>query len=155
MNNLKYILIIFAIIIFSSCQKEWKDPNEVLPSAQADITSILVSPNVYDSAGVIVRGMVWNKETVEPAPVKNEKGEMTQPEPYTYFKLSDRNGNYLGVTTNSENNSFQDGDIVEVLGIYRRNYATEQRHFKNEIQAKKITVIKSLREKYENKEKNK
>jgi len=150
MNNPKYIFILFTIIIFSSCQAEWKDPNEALPSAKLDITSILVNPNVYDSAGVIVRGMVWDKETVEPEPVKNDKGEVHQSEIYTYFKLSDKNGNYIGVIYPGENNSIQDGDIVEVLGIFRRNFATEHRIYKNEIQAKKITVLESLQEKYGN-----
>lgn len=145
------IFFLFVIsLLFSACQPEWKDPNKTLPSAKVEITSILATPNVYDSAGVKLTGMVWDKERIDPPPaaVEGEDGEITDPEPYTHFKLSDPKGYYVGVITD-DTTSFEDGDIVEVVGIFRRNFAATSHHFKNEVDAREITVIESLRRKYE------
>lgn len=150
MNRL--ILPVFTIIIlFASCHTQWKDPNKTLPSAEAEIISILVNPSVYDSAGVKVTGMVWDKERIEPEPKENEDGELVKPDPYIYFKLSDHKGYYVGVVVDERHSSlFDDGDIVEVVGLFRRDYVSDSRHFKNEIDAKQLKVVESLKEKYEN-----
>ena len=145
------LFCLFVItFLFSACQAEWKDPNKTLPAENVEITNILATPNVYDSAGVKLTGMVWDKERVEPAAIEDKNGEMVKPEPYTYFKLSDQKGHYVGVITD-ETDSFEDGDIVEVVGLFRRNFVAENHHFKNEVDARKITIIESLRRKYEEK----
>lgn len=147
MKKLVYIPFIAALLIVSACHREWTNPNETMPSAEADITSILVNPHVFDSAGVKVRGMVWDKERIQPDPKEGEDGELILPEPYVYFKISDRKGYYLGVVAD-ESHSFEDGDIVEVVGLYRKDYISDRRHFKNEIDARYINVIESLEQKY-------
>jgi hypothetical protein len=128
----KVLLFIFPIIFISflGCTKEWQNPNTALPAKELEIRSILAHPNIYDSAGVIVEGKVWDLTFN----ILKEKGTET---PYTSFKLADKDGNYVNVFALGHI-PISEGGIVKVVGIYRREFKTEGYSFVNEIEAKRI-----------------
>jgi len=97
-----------------------------------DITTILINPVIYDSAGVIVEGRVWDL-------VFNtlEKGDKDKGSPYTNFKLADKDGNFVNVFALGHL-PITEGDVVRVVGIYRRELSTENYRFLNEIEAKQV-----------------
>lgn len=137
-------LTLFLLTISLGCSRKWKDPNTSIPSAPASIVGILATPNVYDSAGVRVTGMVWDLALGDLTVTESGYLENVS---YSIFKLSDRHGNYVNVYTNKKY-QLEEGDIVEVTGIYRRNYRAEKRHFINEIEAVDIKLKKSLKKRY-------
>ncbi len=123
----KYFAIL--LLIFLGCAGEWQNPNTTTPAKRMDITAILTNPIIYDSAGVIVEGRVWDLvfNTLE-----KDKGS-----PYTNFKLADKDGNFVNVFALGHL-PITEGDIVEVVGIYRRVLSTENYKFLNEIEAKRV-----------------
>lgn len=144
--NKKYFTVFLMVVclLFLSCTRTWKNPNEALPSIETSIINILAAPTAFDSAGVVVKGMVWDL-VYEDVVVADEK--YLEDRSYATFKLADKRGNFINIYAE---NSFplKEGNIIEVLGIYRRNYKSEKKHFINEIEAKNIKVLKSLEEKY-------
>ena len=138
------IVLFFSLIAVFSCNRSWKDPNTTIPSAKISIATILAAPNVYDGAGVVVKGMVW--DIVEDDLIYSVDGYIETLNFYI-FKLSDKNGNYIYIYTEDLNN-IKEGDIVEVTGIYRRDYISELRKFNNEIESINIVVTKSVNKKY-------
>lgn len=148
MFRITKLLLTGILLVITACHHEWKNPNETVPSAELEITSILATPHVYDSAGVRVTGMVWDSEIVTPEPEVKEDGEVVQKDSYLQFKLSDKKGYYISIVA-EQSQTVEDGDIVEVTGYFRRYYIPEKSNFKNEIHARKITVVESLSGKYE------
>ena len=138
------LVILFLGLFIIGCTKVWKDPNNTIPSSKVDIFDLIATPIVYDSAGVRVEGMVWDLTQGE---LSVSSDTYSTSKPFMVFKLSDVDGNFVNVFL-TENFSFKEGDIVEVVGIYRRNYKTDLRHFVNEIEAKNVILLKSLEEKY-------
>ena len=136
---------ILVVALFGACNKTWKDPNEAMPATKISIITLLAAPTVYDGAGVNVRGMVW--DIVHDDLVFSNDGYIETLE-FVVFKVSDKDGNYINVYT-EDMNGIKEGDLVEVVGIYRRNFVSELRNYTNEIEAKKIAVIKSMTHKYE------
>ncbi|GIW47609.1 MAG: hypothetical protein KatS3mg078_1486 [Deltaproteobacteria bacterium] len=133
----KASIVVFSILlplIVTGCAKEWQNPDTALPAKKLKITSILVSPHAYDSAGVIVEGKVWDLTFN----ILEEKDSET---PYTSFKIADKDGNFINVFALGHVPLFE-GDLVEVKGIYRREYITERHSFINEIEAVSIEKIK-------------
>lgn len=128
----KYLVCHILFLIFLGCAGEWQNPNTTTPSKKMDITSILINPTTYDGAGVIVEGMVWDLVFNTPEKDTKDKGS-----PYTNFKLSDKEGNFVNVFALGQL-PIEEGDIVKVVGIYRRNLSTENYRFFNEIEAKRI-----------------
>jgi len=135
---------ILAVVLFSACNKTWKDPNDTMPATKLSIITLLAAPTVYDGAGVNVRGMVW--DIVHDDLVYSNNGYI-ETLSFVVFKVSSKDGHYINVYT-EEMDNVQEGDLVEVVGIYRRNYVSEYRNYSNEIEAKKINVIKSMKHKY-------
>ncbi len=123
-------IFVMVFIVFSACARNWQDPNTSLPTKRLSIMALLVNPIIYDSAGVEVEGKVWDLAFKS---LKEKDAEI----PYTSFKLSDRDGNFVNVFALGDI-PVADGDIVEVEGIYRREYKTEAYSFLNEIEAKRI-----------------
>jgi hypothetical protein len=124
---------IFLLVIASSffgCAHEWQNPNTSLPAKEVKIKSILINPIAYDSAGVIVEGKVWDLrlDTVSEKDVQI---------PYTGFKLADEDGNFVNVFALGDI-PVVEGDLVKVVGVYRREYNTEGYKFINEIEAKRV-----------------
>jgi len=136
---------LLAVVLFSACNKTWNDPNDTMPATKLSIITLLAAPTVYDGAGVNVRGMVW--DIVHDDLVYSNDGYI-ETLSFVVFKVSNREGNYVNVYT-EEMGDVKEGDMVEVVGIYRRNFESELRNYTNEIEAKKITVIKSMNHKYQ------
>ncbi len=131
MRERTFIIFFLAIAsAFFGCAHEWQNPNTSLPAKEVDITSILTNPIAYDSAGVIVEGKVWDLrlDTVSEGDVQI---------PYTGFKLADEDGNFVNVFALGDI-PVAEGDLVKVLGVYRREYRTEGYKFINEIEAKSV-----------------
>lgn len=143
---MKKILIatILTLVFFSACHKEWKDPNKTMPATKLSIITLLAAPTVYDGAGVNVRGMVW--DIVHDDLIYSNNGYV-ETLSFVVFKVSNKDGHYVNVYT-EEMDDVKEGDIVEVVGIYRRNYVSEIRNYTNEIEAKNINIVKSLKGKY-------
>ena len=135
---------LFLLAISIGCNKTWENPNSSIPSAPISIVGILATPNVYDSAGVRVTGMVWDLALGDLTVTKSGYLENIS---YSIFKLSDKHGNFVNVYTDKKY-ELEEGDIVEVTGIYRRNFRAEKRHFINEIEAVDIKLKKSLKERF-------
>lgn len=131
---------ILIAALFSACNKEWKDPNDTMPATKISIITLLAAPTVYDGAGVNVRGMVW--DIVHDDLVYSNDGYI-ETKSFVVFKVSNQEGNFVNVYTEMMD-EVQEGDLVEVVGIYRRNFESELRNYTNEIEAKKIRVIKSM-----------
>ena len=136
---------ILAVALFGACNKTWKDPNETMPATKISIITLLAAPTVYDGAGVNVRGMVW--DIVHDDLVYSNDGYI-ETLSFVVFKVSNKDGHYINVYTENMDD-VKEGDLVEVVGIYRRNFVSELRNYTNEIEAKKIKVIKSMKHKYE------
>lgn len=130
-RNMLLMLTPLILITLFSCAK-WQDPNTAIPSAELSIANILITPNAYDGAGVIVEGMVWdlNYDLLE-----DEEMEV----PFTSFKIADKDGNYINVFAEG-NFPLIEGEQVKVTGLYRRDYSTKYRNYINEIEAKTITL---------------
>lgn len=131
MREIALILFFLAIpLAFSGCAREWQNPNTALPAKKLEIKSILTNPTAFDSAGVIVEGKVWDLrfDTLIEKDVQI---------PYTGFKLADRDGNFVNIFVLGDI-PVSEGDLVEVVGIYRRVYTTEGYKFVNEIEAKRV-----------------
>lgn len=136
---------ILAVVLFSACNKTWNDPNDTMPATKISLITLLAAPTVYDGAGVNVRGMVW--DIIHDDLVYSNDG-FIETLSFVVFKVSNREGNFVNVYT-EKMDAVNEGDMVEVVGIYRRNFVSEFRSFTNEIEAKKITVIKSVKDKYQ------
>jgi len=136
---------ILAVVLFSACNKTWNDPNDTIPATKISVVTLLAAPTVYDGAGVNVRGMVW--DIVHDDLVYSNDGYI-ETLSFVVFKVSNKEGNYVNVYT-EKMHDVKEGDMVEVVGIYRRNFVSELRSYTNEIEAKKITVIKSMNHKYQ------
>ncbi len=128
----KALLFMFAMIFIAllGCAREWQNPNTALPSKEISVGALLTNPIIYDSAGVIVEGKVWDLAFKS---LKEKDAEI----PFTSFKLADKDGNFVNVFALGDI-PVAEGDIVEVVGIYRREYNTENHIFVNEIEAKRI-----------------
>ena len=131
MRERTFIIFFLAITsAFFGCAHEWQNPNTALPARELEIKSILANPIAYDSAGVIVEGKVWDLRF----DTLNEKDLQI---PYTGFKLADEDGNFVNVFALGDI-PVAEGDLVKVVGVYRRDYPTEGYKFVNEIEAKRV-----------------
>ena len=138
------IPVLLSLLFVISCNRTWQDPNTTLPAAKISIASLISVPTVYDGAGVVVKGMVWDVVNDELVYLNDGYVETLN---FSVFKLSDKKGNFVYIYTENIDN-ISEGDLVEVVGIYRREFVTEKRNYINEIEAKNIKVLKSLKKKY-------
>lgn len=131
MMKRKFFLLVFLPVLIAAfgCAREWKNPDTALAVKELKIESILINPIIYDSAGVAVEGKVWDLKFEE----LQQKTEL----PYTSFKLADEDGHYVNVFA-SGHLPIAEGEIVEVTGIYRRQFPTEVHNFVNEIEAERV-----------------
>lgn len=130
MINKVFLSISLLSLAFLGCTKEWQNPNTTIPAKQVDIAAILENPIAFDSAGVIVEGKVWD--------LVFDKFEREDKEiPFTEFKLADQDGNFVKVFVLGHF-PIAEGDIVEVMGIYRRELGKERIYFANEIEAIRV-----------------
>jgi len=142
---MKILIPLFITLLFLiSCNRTWQDPNKTLPAARISIVSLISVPTVYDGAGVVVKGMVWDVVHDELVYLNDGFVETLN---FSVFKLSDKNGNYVNIYT-EDTIGINEGDIVEVVGIYRREFIAEKRNYINEVEAIDIKILKSLSKKY-------
>ncbi len=130
MKREAFLLISSILLVSLGCAREWQNPNTIIPAKQVDIAAILENPIAFDSAGVIVEGKVWD--------LVFDKFEREDKEtPFTEFKLADKDGNFVKVFVLGHI-PIAEGDIVEVLGIYRRELGKERIYLANEIEAIRV-----------------
>jgi len=130
MKREAFLLISSILLVSLGCAREWQNPNTTIPAKQVDIAAILENPIAFDSAGVIVEGKVWD--------LVFDKFEREDKEtPFTEFKLADQDGNFVKVFVLGHI-PIAEGDIVEVLGIYRRELGKERIYLANEIEAIRV-----------------
>ena len=130
MKREAFLLISSILLVFLGCAREWQNPNTTIPAKQVDIAAILENPIAFDSAGVIVEGKVWD--------LVFDKFEREDKEtPFTEFKLADQDGNFVNIFVLGHI-PIAEGDIVEVMGIYRKELGKERIYFANEIEAIRV-----------------
>jgi hypothetical protein len=140
--TVKALLALASVaIILLGCAHEWKDPNTTIPARKVDITSILTYSIVYDSAGVIVEGKVWDLMFDK---IQEEDREI----PFTEFKLADQDGYFINVFSPGHI-PIAEGDFVQVTGIYRRELSKEKHYYINEIEAIRVDVEEKPSRTYE------
>ncbi|MGI9554191.1 MAG: hypothetical protein ACR2NC_04630 [Thermodesulfobacteriota bacterium] len=139
-----FLPLLISLLFIISCHRTWQNPNTTLPAASISIASLISVPTVYDGAGVVVKGMVWDVVNDELVFLNDGYVETME---FSLFKLSDKNGNYVNIYTD-DINEISEGDLVEVVGIYRREFLSDKRTYINEVEAKQIKVLKSLKKKY-------
>jgi len=130
MKREAFLLTSSILLVFLGCAREWQDPNTTIPAKKVDIAAILENPIAFDSAGVIVEGKIWD--------LVFDKFEREDKEtPFTEFKLADQDGNFVNIFVLGHI-PIAEGDIVEVMGIYRRELGKERIYLANEIEAIRV-----------------
>src|SRR3989337_2526243 len=130
MKREAFLLTSSILLVFLGCAREWQDPNTTIPAKKVDIAAILENPIAFDSAGVIVEGKIWD--------LVFDKFEREDKEtPFTDVKLADQDGNFVNIFVLGHI-PIAEGDIVEVMGIYRRELGKERIYFANEIEAIRV-----------------
>ncbi len=134
MNTKKIIfpLLILAISFLAGCIGQWQNPNAAIPSQEIKISNLLIFPNAYDRAGVILKGKVWDLDFVED---KDNPDEV-----YSTFKLADEDGNYVIVRSPGMTTLLQEGVMIKVIGLHRVIYDKDSRLISNHIEAKQIIL---------------
>ena len=133
MNRLFLIpVLLLTLVIYSSCTRNWQDPETSVASVNISIADLLTNRDIYDSAGVSVIGKVWylSRGTT----VENEDGSE---DIYTTFVIADRRGTGIDVYVPGDA-PINDGDFLRVVGIYRRVFQTEGDYFSNRIDAVRL-----------------
>ena len=133
MNRLLLIpALLLGILIYSSCARNWQDPDTSLAAVNISIADLLTNRDIYDSAGVSVIGKVWylTRGTV----LENDDGSQ---DIYTTFVIADRRGTGIEVYVPGEA-PINDGDFLRVIGIYRKEFQSEGDYFSNRIDAVRL-----------------
>ena len=133
MNFIFRNIILFIAIYFLtlSCTTVWHDPDTSIPSKQLDITAILVTPTIYDGAGVEIEGKVWD--------LYMEHNQNSQyKDLYSFFKLADEDGNYVNVKSSSSLPLVTEGEIIKVVGIHRLIHDPKTNKVENLVEAYNI-----------------
>ena len=133
MNRLLLIpAFLIAVLIYSSCVRNWQDPETSLAAVNISIADLLTNRDIYDSAGVRVIGRVWylSRGTV----LENEDGSQ---DVYTTFVIADRRGTGIDVYVPGDA-PISDGDFLRVIGIYRKEFQSQGDYFSNRIDAVRL-----------------
>ena len=128
-----FIALFTLIVVFSSCARDWQDPDTAIAAQSVSIANLITNRQAYASAGVSLIGKVWNLET---GTVHSEAkdGEVKT---YTTFILADRAGTGIDVYAPGEV-AIQEGDFVRVVGIYRKEFQRTGDYFQNVVDAVRI-----------------
>lgn len=126
MRNLKIFVIGFILFVFTS----------LFSQERTKISDILSNPDKYDKKEVIVEGKVDNLKFKT-----SKKGNQ-----YITFSIKDEENNSLKVFSwghqKVKEEKIEDGDKVEVSGIFYKVKFVGQYRFYNEIEAEKIEKLK-------------
>lgn len=123
-------VLIIAISFLAGCTGKWQNPNDTIAAQELKIRNLLIMPNIYDHAGVILEGKIWDLDFVE----DKENPDKV----YSMFKLADKDGNFVHVTSEGMTTLLQEGEIVKVIGIHRVLYGLETRTISYLVDAKQI-----------------
>lgn len=129
-QKLIYPLFVVAISFLAGCVGEWQNPNNSVAAQELKIRNLLIFPIMYDSAGVILEGKIWDLDLID------DKDNTDQV--YSKFKLADKDGNYVYVTSADTSTLLQEGEMVKVIGIHRLLHDRDVNEIANLIEAKKI-----------------
>lgn len=131
-KNIIFPLLILAISFLAGCIGQWQNPNAAIPAQEIKISNLLIFPTIYDSAGVILEGKVWDLDFVED---KDNPDEV-----YSTFKLADKDGNYVIVRSPGMTTLLQEGAMIKVIGLHRVIYDEDTRIVSNLVEAKQIIL---------------
>lgn len=131
-QNIIFPLLILAISFLAGCIGQWQNPNAAIPAQEIEIRNLLVMPTIYDNAGVILEGKVWDLDFVED---KDNPDEV-----YSTFKLADKDGNYVIVRSPGMTTLLQEGVMIKVIGLHKIIYDKDSRLISNHIEAKQIIL---------------
>lgn len=131
-QNIIFPLLILAISFLAACMGQWQNPNAAIPAQEIEIRNLLVMPTIYDNAGVILEGKVWDLDFVED---KDNPDEV-----YSTFKLADKDGNYVIVRSPGMTTLLQEGAMIKVIGLHKIIYDKDSRLISNHIEAKQIIL---------------
>jgi len=131
-QNVIFPLLILAISFLAGCIGQWQNPNAAIPAQEIEIRNLLVMPTIYDRAGVILEGKVWDLDFVED---KDNPDEV-----YSTFKLADKDGNYVIVRSPGMTTLLQEGAIIKVIGLHKIIYDKDSRLISNHIEATQIIL---------------
>jgi len=131
-QNIIFPLLILAISFLAGCIGQWQNPNAAIPTQEIEIRNLLVMPTIYDRAGVILEGKVWDLDFVED---KDNPDEV-----YSTFKLADKDGNYVIVRSPGMTTLLQEGAMIKVIGLHRVIYDEDTRIVSNLVEAKQIIL---------------
>ena len=122
-QNIIFPLFILAISFLAGCIGQWQNPNAAIPAQEIEIRNLLVMPTIYDSAGVILEGKVWDLDFVED---KDNPDEV-----YSTFKLADKDGNYVIVRSPGMTTLLVEGSMIKVIGLHKIIYDKDSRLISN------------------------
>jgi len=131
-QNIIFPLLILAISFLAGCIGQWQNPNNSIAAQELKIRNLLVMPTIYDSAGVILEGKVWDLDFVED---KDNPDEV-----YSKFKLADKDGNYVIVRSLGMTTLLQEGAMIKVIGLHRIIYDKDSRLISYHVEAKQIIL---------------
>ena len=122
-KNIIFSLLILVISFLAGCIGQWQNPNAAIPAQEIEIRNLLVMPTIYDSAGVILEGKVWDLDFVED---KDNPDEV-----YSTFKLADKDGNYVIVRSPGMTTLLVEGSMIKVIGLHKIIYDKDSRLISN------------------------
>lgn len=131
-QNIIFPLLILAISFLAGCIGQWQNPNAAIPAQEIEIRNLLVMPTIYDNAGVILEGKVWDLDFVED---KDNPDKV-----YSTFKLADKDGNYVIVRSPGMTTLLQEGAMIKVIGLHKIIYDKDSRLISNHIEAIQIIL---------------
>ncbi len=131
-QNIIFPLLILAISFLAGCIGQWQNPNAAIPAQEIEIRNLLVMPTIYDNAGVILEGKVWDLDFVED---KDNPDEV-----YSTFKLADKDGNYVIVRSPGMTTLLQEGAMIKVIGLHKIIYDKDSRLISYHVEAKQIIL---------------
>ncbi len=131
-QNIIFPLLILAIYFLTGCIGQWQNPNASMPAQELKIRNLLVMQIGYESAGVILKGKVWDLDFVED---KDNPDEV-----YSTFKLADKDGNYVIVRSPGMTTLLVEGAMIKVIGLHRTIYDKDSRLISSHVEAKQIIL---------------
>lgn len=130
-NKIFITAILTVLALMTSCIGKWQNPNDTIAAEELNIRDLLIIPTIYDSAGVILEGKIWDLEFIN--------DEKNPDKVYSMFKLADKDGNFVYVTSADPSAPLANGNKVKVLGIHRMLPGNDANLVTYLIEAKRVT----------------
>ncbi len=124
------LYLTFGASLLAGCASHWENPNESVAAQKLKIRNLLITPTMYDHAGVILEGMVWDLEHIDDPDTPDQV--------YAMFKLADKDGNYVNVKSPGMKPLLKEGERIKIKGIHRVIFEEETRMINYHVDAKQI-----------------